>query len=109
MKKLLFISIVSLFFCNACSFHTHYLQSNSTYFPATNPDKVEIYSHAPDREFIVIGSVAVDVFGDDQSAEKKLKKEVAKIGGHAVINTQMTRMTTAGSRSGLSGVAVRFP
>lgn len=109
MKKILFISIISLCFCNACSFHTHYLQTNSTYFPATDPDQVEIYSHTPDREYIVIGSVAVDIFGNDQSAVKKLKKEVAKLGAHAVINTQLTRMTTAGSRSGLTGVAVRFP
>ena len=109
MKKLLFISIISLCFGNACSFHTHYLQTNSSLFPPTNPDQVEIYSHTPEREYIVIGSVAVDVFGNNLSAEKKLKKEVAKLGAHAVINTQLNSMSPAGSRTGLSGVAVRFP
>lgn len=106
MKKYLYILTIVLF--ASCAITTHYVQSGSQAYTKTSKDVVKVYSGVPDKEFIVIGSVAADAPGDQNSALDELKEEASKIGADAVINVKFSTLTTFSNRTGLTGTAVKF-
>lgn len=74
--------------------------------PSVASGSVKIYSGDISQEYDVIGSVAVDVPGDGKLAAEKLREKAGKIGANAVLMVKLTKISSVGQRTGLSGVAV---
>jgi hypothetical protein len=106
--KQYFYFLAFLILLSSCSLNTFYYQTGSSPQNETNPNSIQIYSEDIDREYEVIGSIAVDVLGESNAALAYLKKQAAKHGADAVINVELTKMTSYVSRTGISGVAVKF-
>ncbi|MGA2298269.1 MAG: hypothetical protein ABSG15_12045 [FCB group bacterium] len=104
------IIIISLFapLLMSCSFSTYYVQTGSRVYEEVNPENVKIYSGEPKEEYIVIASIAVDHYGDNEAGIRYLQEKAALIGADAVIFTKLSSFYT--NRNGLaaSGVAVKF-
>jgi uncharacterized protein YbjQ (UPF0145 family) len=93
---------------SSCSYYTYCYQSGSTSFAETNPDSIKIYSGDTNQEYIVIGSVTVDVAGGTKVANKYLKKKASKLGADAIIKVELTKLNTYADRVGISGVAIKY-
>ena len=109
MKKIIIfflISISTLIF--SCTTKTHYILNNDVRTSYINQADVLVFSTIPkDRNFTVIGFVAVDVSSQDGlKALTALREEAASIGANAVIDVKLTMMSSYSSRTGLSGTAV---
>lgn len=89
-----------------CTISTHYIQEGSSAKQPSDPSVVKIYTGDLAADYEVIGSVAVDVAGDGKLAAEKLKIRAAKIGANAVIMTKLSKLSSIGERTGISGVAV---
>jgi hypothetical protein len=104
-----FICLVFILFFSSCTITTHYLQEGAKAYPATTPDKIKIFSgEKAEKDFIVLGSVAVDTPGDGESAATALKQEAASLGATAIINVRLTKVASSTPRTGASGTAVRY-
>ena len=86
-------------------------------FKPTNPEKIKIYYLYPEDQYIKIG--VVEASGAPLSSwrkiERYIKKEAAKIGGHAVIITERGRPVQSISAHGflyryknLTGIIIRW-
>jgi|SRR5210317_997657 hypothetical protein len=107
MKNILILTL--LFTLGSCSFYTNYVPTNSKVYPKTNPEDIEYYTGDIDREYEVIASFAVDVYGDEMDAIEYLQEENSLIGADAVINLELhTPQTNLNSRTYISGVAIKF-
>jgi hypothetical protein len=93
---------------SSCSYFTVYYQTGSSIKPETSKENIQIYTGDIERNYQILGSVAVDVVGSAEEAALYLKKKAALIGADAIIYTVPTKMHSYVSRTGLSGVAVRF-
>lgn len=111
MKSKIILFLVAILFAiqfTGCSYFTVYYQTGSNIQMETNPENIQICIGDIDREYQILGSVAVDVPGNEEKAALFLKKKAAKIGADAIIYVVPTVMHSYISRTGLSGVAVRF-
>lgn len=61
-----------------------------------------------DKNYEIIGSIAVDTPGFGNDAMLALKSQAAAIGANAVINVKLTKLQSFVARTGLSGVAIRI-
>lgn len=107
MKKLGLIFTLFLMILTGC-YYAYYPQTGSASYKATYPEEIRVYSGAPDQDYMVMGSVAVDVIGDADAAVKHLKKKAAEMGADAIINAKLTKVNSSASRTGISGVAVKL-
>jgi uncharacterized protein YbjQ (UPF0145 family) len=105
--KIITIVLISVFLFAGCSYTTHYVQSGSRVYEHTRAESIKIYAGEPDKEYIVIGSVASDVPGNPKKAADELKEEAAELGADAIIHVELNYITTQ-QRTGMSGVAVKF-
>jgi hypothetical protein len=107
MKNLLIILFALLL--TSCVIKTHYIQDDAQSYDKSNVSDIKVYSNLDiGQEYDVIGSVAVDANGDAQDAMEALKEEAALMGATAVVDVHLTKITSFGQRTGLSGVAVRL-
>lgn len=90
----------------SCSYYAFYPQTGSSQPPPANPNLVKIYAGDPDLDYTVIGSIAVDVEGDERKAQEYLKKKAAGLGADAVIKVYLTTNNPFSTRIRISGVAV---
>lgn len=107
MKHILY-SLTCLCLLSGCSLSTHYLQSGAKTYPETLAENVQVYSGEVENEYTVIGSIAVDVAGNGDAAEKYLKEKASKLGADAILFTKITKMSSIEQRTGISGVAVKL-
>lgn len=105
MKNIIYLSIIFTFV--SCSIKTHYVQTGSKTYPPTEPSNILVYSMTPEKQFEVIGSVAVFASGEKQ-AVKVLKKKAAEIGADAVIEINLDKITSYNQACGINGTAVKF-
>lgn len=105
MKNIIYLSILFLFV--SCSIKTHYVQTGSKTYQPTEPTSILIYSRTPEKQFEVIGSVAVFASGEKQ-AVKVLKEKAASIGADAVIDINLDKITSYSQTCGINGTAIKF-
>jgi len=108
MKKISLLTLLILMTLSSCSFFTYCYQTGSSYYAKTNPDAIKIFSGDVDQDYIIIGSVTVDVFGGTIAATDYLKKNASKLGADAIINVELTKLDTYSNRVGISGVAIKL-
>ncbi len=104
-KTILLLFVISCL--SSCAFQTHYLQSGSILFEPVAPETVAVHLGDIEEEYIVIAAIAVDAMGQGKEAKELLQKKAASLGANAVIRTELTKIGSAITRTGLSGVAVR--
>lgn len=107
MKILQVIAISSILLLSSCKFYTVYYQ-DTTEYPVTIKESIEIYAGDVDRPYNVIGAVAVDIPGSSKMALNYLKKKAAQDGADAIIFTEVTSVNSFSGRIGLSGVAIKY-
>lgn len=99
-----------LLLATGCAIQTHYYQDGVTK-PETSvvPDSVKVYSGSvpTGMAYQVLGSIAVDRFGDGDAALELLREEASAMGADGVIEVRLTKMNSFAQRTGLSGVAIR--
>lgn len=105
MKNIIYLSILFLFV--SCSIKTHYVQTGSKTYQPTEPTSILIYSRTPEKQFEVIGSVAVFASGEKQVV-KVLKEKAASIGADAVIDINLDKITSYSQTCGINGTAIKF-
>ncbi|WP_269226682.1 heavy metal-binding domain-containing protein [Flavobacterium eburneipallidum] len=105
MKNILYLSI--LFAFASCSIKTHYVQTGGKTYPKTEENSILIYSRTPEKQYEVIGSVAVFAASEKQSL-KALKKKAAELGADAIIEINLDKISSVSQATGISGVAVKF-
>ena len=105
MKNIIYLSILFLFV--SCSIKTHYVQTGSKTYQPTEPTSILIYSRTPEKQFEVIGSVAVFASGEKQ-AVKVLKEKASSIGADAVIDINLDKITSYSQTCGINGTAIKF-
>jgi hypothetical protein len=105
MKNIIYISILLVFV--SCSIKTHYVQTGSKTYPATEAAKILIYSKTPEKQFEVIGSVAVHASGQ-KHAIKVLKKKAAELGADAIIDINLDKIASYTQTCGINGTAIKF-
>lgn len=108
MKKIYIFIFCCVFTLTGCNFYTYYLQTGSTAFPETKPESIAFYSGDIDKEYQVIGSVAVDVVMDGVAAKNYLRLKASKLGADAIIYVKLVKLNSFTQRTGISGVAVKF-
>jgi hypothetical protein len=106
MKTQAITLIVLLTLLSSC-FYAYYPQTGSKTYSPTRAEYIEIYSGAPEHEYVVMGSIAADVIGNADAAVNHLKKKAAKMGADAIIKVRYTTNSTCGG-TGVSGVAVKM-
>ncbi len=107
MKKIIcYLLIVFIF--NSCSIATHYVQSGSTTYPVTKDSNILIYSNTCDKQFDIIGNVAVLAALGDEQAVKVLKKKAAELGADAIIEVKLDKISSYNQSCGISGIAIKF-
>jgi hypothetical protein len=88
---------------SGCSYSTFYVPSDQGVYPPTNADMVAISSQLEIKSaHRKLGSLAVIVWGDGESARKELQSVAAKIGANAVIQYRIERSFMRTSASGLA-------
>lgn len=107
IKKAILAVLVSLTL-TSCSISTFYAQNEAAQYTETNSETIKLYSHNSPQDYIVVGSMAIDVNGSTKTAEKFLKKKASQLGADAVIFCKLNKMNSFSSRTGISGVAVKF-
>lgn len=108
MNRKIFLSTILMIFLS-CAIKTHYIQDGAKHYPPTKPQNVKLYSgDIINRQYEVIGCVAIDVPGNGDDAAIYLKEEAASIGADAVIFVKLAKISSYGSRTGLSGTAIKF-
>jgi hypothetical protein len=105
MKNIIYLSILLVFV--SCSIKTHYVQTGSKTYQPTEPTSILIYSRTPEKQFEVIGSVAVFASGEKQ-AVKVLKEKASSIGADAVIDINLDKITSYSQTCGINGTAIKF-
>jgi hypothetical protein len=91
-----------------CSFATFTPVQGASVDTATDAASVQILAETPtDRPFLVLGLVSADS-PTLASAVAKLRAEAAKVGAHAVVEARLTKVTAFATRTGVSGMAVRW-
>jgi hypothetical protein len=108
MKKILALLLFAIVI-SSCSLYTFYPNegSNSKYKP-TSPKDILILSGDLDRKYIVLGSIAVDVVGSNEKLREVIKEKAASLGANAVINVELSKISSNTVRTGMSGVAIRY-
>lgn len=106
MKNIFCLSI--LFLLVSCSIKTHYVQTGSKTYPATDANKILIYSRTPEKPYDIIGSVAAYADSGEEVAVKTLKKKAAEIGADAIIEISLDKMSSYSQATGINGTAVKF-
>lgn len=108
MKKISIIIFATFMVLPSCSFYAYKYQTGSSSQTETKPDSIKIYSGDIKQDYIVIGSVTADVAGNADAVVKYLKHKVAKLGADAIIKVNLTKINSFSSRTGISGVAIKF-
>jgi len=108
MIKKIIPTAVLLISLSSCSISTYYAQNESANNNPTAIENIKLYTNNAPKEYIVLGSIAVDALGSAKSAEKFLKKKASKIGADAIINCQLTKLNSFSQRTGISGVAIKY-
>lgn len=107
MKNIISTLVLSITL-SSCSISTYYAQDTSIKCTPTSIENIKLFSNDINKEYIVLGSIAVDATGSSISAEKLLKKKASKIGADAVIYCKMTKLNSFTQRTGISGVAIKY-
>ncbi|WP_026713684.1 hypothetical protein [Flavobacterium daejeonense] len=107
MKNIL-STLVLLITLSSCSISAYYAQDESAKYNPTTIENIKLYSNDINKEYTVLGSIAVDAAGSSTSAEKLLKKKASKIGADAIIYCKLTKLNSVAQRTGISGVAVKY-
>jgi|LakMenE18May11ns_1017448.scaffolds.fasta_scaffold9894063_3 hypothetical protein len=105
MKNILYLSILFAFV--SCSIKTHYVQTGSKTYPPTEPTNILIYSKNPERQYDIIGSVAIFAAGEKQ-AVKVLRKKASELGADAIIDITLDKISSPSQATGISGTAIKF-
>lgn len=105
MKNIVYLLVVLVF--ASCSIKTHYVQTGGKTYPKTEENSILIYSKAPEKQYEVIGSVAVYATSEKLSL-KSLKKKAAEIGADAIIEITLDKISSVNQATGISGIAVKF-
>jgi uncharacterized protein YbjQ (UPF0145 family) len=106
MKKFIYFSILLMF--ASCSIKTHYIQTGSKTYPTTIAENILIFSGSPEKQFDVIGSVAVFAPSGEEQAVRVLKKKAAELGADAIIEIKLDKISSVNQAAGISGTAVKF-
>ncbi len=94
----------------APTIQAHYFQHGAQPLQPTSPAQVRIYAgDGPLPNPVVLGGVAIDVWGDSAEAVALFKEEAASMGANALIRVRATKINGFADRTGLSGIAVWFP
>lgn len=102
MKKLsVFVILLAL---SSCGFHSYYPQTGSILYEPVDPETVKIYIGDIEEDYVILGSITADAVGRGDQAKALLKERAAALGANAVIRAELSKI---GSRTGISGVAVR--
>lgn len=105
MKNILYLLILIVF--ASCSIKTHYVQTGAKTYPKTEENNILIYSKSPEKQYDIIGSVAV--YGTNEKiAVKSLKKKAAELGADAVIEITLDKISSVNQATGINGIAVKF-
>lgn len=120
MKRIsIFIFMVILLFLTSC-IKSRIMKQPGMDFEPTDPSGVEIYYLEPELSYIKIGIVETSgaPLSSWKKAEKYMKIEASKIGGHAVIITEKGRPVGSLSMHGnvslvhrhkeLTGIVIRW-
>ncbi|AWG21200.1 hypothetical protein FFWV33_06455 [Flavobacterium faecale] len=107
IKKAIAVLVVTLTL-TSCSISTFYAQNEAAEYTPTKKEEIKLYSHNSPKEYIVVGSMAIDVNGSPKVAEAYLKKKASALGADAVIFCKLNKLNSFTSRTGISGVAVKF-
>lgn len=107
MKNIISALIISITL-SSCSISTYYAQDTSMNNTPTSSENIKLYSNDINKEYTVLGSIAVDATGSSIAAEKVLKKKASKIGADAIIYCKMTKLNSFTQRTGISGVAIKY-
>jgi hypothetical protein len=106
---LLVVLVASPMAGGACATGSHMINPVTPGFRLLSPEAIRIYAgDAPLPLIAIIGPIAVDELGGTEQAAAMLKSDAARIGADAVIRLRLTKMMGYGSRTGLSGIAVRL-
>jgi len=107
MNKLTVVAI-SCFLISGCSVKSHFMQSDSQIYKASDYKAVRVYAlEKPSFKYIVLGSVTADTAGDGDAAIEVLREQAAEMGANAVIRARLTKVASYASRTGITGIAVR--
>ena len=93
---------------SSCSFSTYFPQTGSILCEPVAPETVEIHTGDIDREYAVIGVIAVDAVGIGERAPEVLREKAATLGANAVIKTELSKIGSFVGRTGINGIAVRI-
>lgn len=107
MKNILSAFVLSIIL-SSCSISTYYAQDESVKYNPTAIENIKLFSNNINKDYTVLGSIAVDAAGSSTSAEKLLKKKASKIGADAIIYCKLTKLNSIAQRTGISGVAVKY-
>jgi hypothetical protein len=100
--------ILALVSSSGCAVSTAYVQEGSKTYEQVDPKTVKLFaSDTIPNHYYVIGSVAADKIGDGNDVADLLREKAASLGANAIISARLTKIGSATSRTGLSGVAVR--
>ena len=108
MKKIIISISVLLLFLSSCSRYVYYPLSGSSQEIRGNPGIVKIYSGDTDQDYNVLGPIAVDVWGDGEDASLFLRQKAAAIGADAIIKVSLKKPDLYNSKTGISGIAIRY-
>lgn len=108
MKTKILIIIICLLFFTSC-IKCRIMKQPGMDFEPTDPVDVEIYYLEPELEYIKIGIVETSgaPLSSWKKAERYMRVEASKIGGHAVILTKKDRPVSAISQHGNVGTVQR--
>lgn len=107
MKKKI-LALVLLLTLNSCSISTFYPQNEVTNKAETKVEDIKLFSNDIQKEYQVLGSIAVYAVGDTEDAEKCIKKKASKVGADAVIFCKLNKLSSYNQAAGISGVAIKY-
>lgn len=107
MKKII-PAFILLIITSSCALSTYYAQNESQKYNKTTIENISLFSNDIQKEYTVMGSIAVDAVGNASAAEKSLKKKASKIGADAIIYCKLTKLNSFTQRTGISGVAIKY-
>jgi hypothetical protein len=102
------LALILLATLSSCSITTFYAENEQASITETKPEDVKLYSNDIQKEYTVLGSIAVYSPGEGEAAEKCIKKKASKIGADAIIFCKLSKIASSNQATGISGVAVKL-
>lgn len=102
------LALVALISLNSCSIATYYAQNDLTNKTETKIEDIKLFSNDIQKEYIVLGSIAVYAPGGTEAAEKCIKKKASTVGADAIIFCKLNKISSVDQSTGISGVAIKY-